>query len=432
MSNPSIQTEEKYSYNENTNKYIFHSGEKFGKNIVLGDKKVNSIVELYSNYDKRPYTMGEISLKMGIPKVVVEFIVKALGVTHDTLPFTKERIDAEPEDHLVDEMLDNKSFQINQKFEKLDWKKTQEDAQKWREFNQLTLNPLESFISGWTPPKYVPVKTVSVSNHKNSSEELIVGCSDWHYGLFAHERFLYNQKEWNIDETEKAVALYAQKLKKYISSHSFKTVNVCFMGDLSHTLTGETDKGTKLEAHPIAEEQLERAFNSMVAFVNELVSIHNNINVFACSGNHSALGDYVLVKMLSLYFRNDPRISFTVTNERFLTFKIHKNLFVVEHGYSAVSRDRLPAPGKGRETYVNNIILAKPKDLNGTDRIYYLSADQHHSESYEMTNFEGYMFPTLVGGCRHADNSGYKSRPRQTCLKVDVDGVEDVKYFYFD
>jgi hypothetical protein len=136
--------------------------------------------------------------------------------------------------------------------------------------------------------------------------------------------------------------------------------------------------------------------------------------------------------MLSLYFRNDPRISFTVTNERFLTFKIHKNLFVVEHGYSAVSRDRLPAPGKGRETYVNNIILAKPKDLNGTDRIYYLSADQHHSESYEMTNFEGYMFPTLVGGCRHADNSGYKSRPRQTCLKVDVDGVEDVKYFYFD
>jgi hypothetical protein len=204
------------------------------------------------------------------------------------------------------------------------------------------------------------------------------------------------------------------------------------MGDLSHTLTGETDKGTKLEAHPIGEEQLERAFNSMVAFVNELLSVHNNIQVYACSGNHSALGDYVLVKMLALYFRSDSRISFIITNKRFVTFKIEQNLFVVEHGYSSVSRDRLPAPGKGRETYVNNIILSKPEDLEGIKRNYYLSGDQHHTESYEMTNFEGYMFSTLVGGCRHADNSGYKSRPRQSCLTVDKQGVKEFVHFYFD
>ena len=63
----------------------------------------------------------------------------------------------------------------------------------------------------------------------------------------------------------------------------------------------------------------------------------------------------------------------------------------------------------------------------------YLSNMQHHSESYELTNVEGFMFPTLVGGCRHSDNSGYNSRQRQTALVVnDKEGVTSVKYFYFD
>jgi hypothetical protein len=431
MENETIQTKQKYTFNENTQKYVFHSQEKFGRNVVLGSKKVNTIIELYSNYDKFPHTMGDISKKLGIPKAVIEFIIKAMGITHDTIPFSQEKIEESDVDVLVDEMLDNKSFQINQKFEKLDWKRTQEDATKWREFTQLNVNPFKNFIENWVPPKYVPIKTVNKVK-SSSQQELIVGCSDWHYGLFAHERYLYNQKEWNIDETEKSVANYAEQLKEYISQKDFKKLNVCFMGDLSHTLTGETDKGTKLEAHPIGEEQLERAFNSMVAFVNELLSVHNNIQVYACSGNHSALGDYVLVKMLALYFRSDSRISFIITNKRFVTFKIEQNLFVVEHGYSSVSRDRLPAPGKGRETYVNNIILSKPEDLEGIKRNYYLSGDQHHTESYEMTNFEGYMFSTLVRGCRHADNSGYKSRPRQSCLTVDKQGVKEFVHFYFD
>lgn len=422
--------DKKYTYNEKTEKYVFHSEQKLGKNVVLGIKKVNAIVSLYSNYDKNPATMGDISKKMGIPKAVIEFIIRALHITHDTLPFTAERLEATDEDELVEEMVGNKAFNVNQKFEKLDWKLTQDDAQKWRLFKQSKLNPIESFIENWTPPKYVPVQTNV--KFKSTGKELIIGASDWHYGLFAHERYLYNQKEWNIDETEKAVKEYGLKLKAYLSINPFSKVNLCFMGDLSHTLSGETDKGTQLEAHPIAEEQLDRAFDSMVEFLNNILSVHSNIQVYACSGNHSALGDYVLVKMLSLYFKDDRRIKFIVTNKRFVTFKIFSNLFVMEHGYSSVSRDRLPAPGKGRETYVNNIILSKPGDLTGTERTYYLSADQHHMESYEMNAFEGYMFPTLVGGCRHADNSGYKSRPRQTCLSVDKSGVDEVKYFYFD
>ena len=104
----------------------------------------------------------------------------------------------------------------------------------------------------------------------------------------------------------------------------------------------------------------------------------------------------------------------------------------MEHGYAAVAKDRLPNGKKPRETYINNILMAKPELLNGVKYQYYLSADQHHSETYELTSVEGFMFPTLVGGCRHADNSGLRSRARQSCLIVSKKGVTDVKHFYFD
>ena len=433
MSNPDLQVEKKYTYNPNTGKYIFHSEHKFGKNIILGEKKINTIIELYSNYDKRPYTMGEISLKMGIPKDIVEFILRAMQITHDTLPYSAERIEEADEEELVDEMISNKAFRISQRFEKLDWKKTQDDALKWREFKQSSIEPFNRFLENWTPPKYIPIKTVNNTKRKTTSDkEMIVGCSDWHFGQIADGRYLYNQRDWNINETELTVKQYKNKLQQHIEDNEYSKINLCFLGDLIHTLTGETDKGTEIDASPIGEEQLDRAFNSIVDFVNGILEVHSNIEVFACSGNHSSLGDYIVIKMLSLYFKTDSRISFNITNKRFISFNIYDHMFMMEHGYSAVTRDRLPAAGKAREGYLNNLFLNKPQKLGNIKNMYYLSADQHHSESYEYTNIEGYMFPTLVGGCRYSDNSGYRSRSRQTSLVVTPEGVSDVKYFFFD
>jgi hypothetical protein len=104
----------------------------------------------------------------------------------------------------------------------------------------------------------------------------------------------------------------------------------------------------------------------------------------------------------------------------------------LDHGYSAVTKSRLPAPGSGRENYINNLFMTKPEQLQNAKRLYYISADQHHMESSELTNVEHYMFSTLVGGCRYADNSGYKSRPRQSALVVTEKGVTQFLHFFFD
>lgn len=425
-----LQSKEKYTFNKNNQKYIFHTEKKFGKNFVFKSEVINNIIKLYSNFDDTPMTMGEISKKMDIPKDVIKFILNALQITHDAVPFSDEKLLEKDENVLVEEAISHKRFAFLQKFEKKDWKETEEQAEKWKQFEYGILNPFERFLEKWQPPKYVPVKTIKQKN--KGDKELIIGATDWHYGLVANARYLYNQKEWNIEETKKSVQLYAQKLKAHITDYPYKTIRLWFGGDLIHTLSGFTDKGTKLEANPLGEEQLEQAFNSVIAFVEELLTAHSNIEVYACPGNHSALGDYVLVKMVSLYFRNDKRLKFDITNKQHISFRIYDNLFLMSHGYSSVSKARLPAMGAGRENFINNLFMAKPEALTGIKNKYFCSCDQHHNESYELTNVEGFMFSTLLGGCRHADASGYKSRPRQTCLVVDKEGVTAVQHYYFD
>lgn len=431
-----IVQERKYTFNSSDGKYVFHTEEKLGKNYVLDQSKVDTIIKLYSDFDKTPFTAGEIAQRTQTPKKVIEFVVNALGINHKSIPYTDETISNIREDDAVNELLIEKRASIEQKFERADWKNTIGDAEKWRRFQYLGVSAFDNILEKWNPPKYVPVNTPPKSN---GQKELIVGCSDWHYGLIASERYMYNQKEWNIDETKKSVSEYAKQLKEHIKEtnklggkSAYKRVTLGFLGDIIHGLDGFTDKGTKLEAHPLKEDQLEGAYNSVLHFIKEILSVAPKVRVLAVPGNHSSFGDYILMKMLEIYFKDELRITFDITSKRFVTFTVGKNLFLMDHGYAPTAKNRLPAPGSGRENYVNSLFMSKPEQLVGIDRRYYLSGDQHHMESYELTNAETYMFSTLVGGCKHADTSGYKSRPRQSCLVVDDTGVKQFMHFYFD
>jgi UDP-2,3-diacylglucosamine pyrophosphatase LpxH len=418
-----------YEYDLAKDEYTFFTAKKFGSDLVFTNSCINQIIKLYSKFSGN-LTSTEIGNKLGISSKVIQHILRVMHITHDSLSFTDEYISSKPAEEVVSETLEFKKTKIVEKLEKVEFNKIKENAEKWELFEHNYKNVIDSFLQNWTPPKYF-VPTLS-KDQKESDQELIVGCSDWHYGLIADERYLYAQKEWNISATEKTVEDYSNQLVSHIKENSYKRITLAFLGDLIHGLDGLTDKGTKLEAHPIQEAQLETALNSSLKFIQNLLTVHNNVRVLAVPGNHSSFGDYFLLKMLSLIFQNDHRITFEITNKRFLTFNVGQNLFLLDHGYSAVTKSRLPAPGSGRENYINNLFMTKPEQMQNAKRLYYISADQHHMESSELTNVEHYMFSTLVGGCRYADNSGYKSRPRQSALVVKEQGVTQFLHFFFD
>ncbi len=254
-------------------------------------------------------------------------------------------------------------------------------------------------------------------------------------GLAADERYLYFQNKWNTESLQEAMREYAIKVKQNLQERNYKfdAAVICLGGDLAHSLTGYTDKNTKLEAEHLGENQLDYSLTILFAFFEEILRLFPKVYVKAVSGNHDSVYDYAISRFLETYYRNEPRIEFEITTKRFLPFKIaENNLFVLEHGYSAKYKSKVPRAGAGRDSYIQNILLAKPELLQGIKNRYYITNDQHHLEVSEKMNYTMIISPALVGGDRYSDNVCLKSRPSQNLFIVDKNGLKEIVHLYFD
>ena len=180
----------------------------------------------------------------------------------------------------------------------------------------------------------------------------------------------------------------------------------------------------------IKEEQFNFAFNSIVKFIDKLLSLFPKVSVKSVKGNHNDVGDYILFKALEAYYRTEKRIAFDNFQTDHGLFRINKSLFIISHGYSAEYKGRLPASGKARESYVANLFLSKPEALIGVTQKVLITADQHHLEMKEYAEFEHYMLSTTVRGDKHSEAMGLNNISRQSCFVIDENGIKEIVYSY--
>jgi hypothetical protein len=429
-----LEFKKKYVFNRDTDQYVFLTDKKFGKNIVLESSLVKSLIIEYSNYDDDEQTGPDLSKKFGIPEKVLKEVFAILEFKHDSFPVLNEELhEGADQDKLIDDLLTAKKFNIYQNYQKKDWIETQDKAKKWEHFLQGQLHPLKDLLNTWKPPVISSLK--NEPHTFDEKETVLIGLSDLHYGLYAEaDGLFFSDKGWTIEDTKRVVQEYAEaiiaKLKKR-SSNLPKKVVICLMGDLIHTLTGETDKGTHLEAHPIGEKQLDFAFESLFIFVSSIASVFEEVEIKAVNGNHAYLGDYTIGKMLEVTLGKSKKFSFDLSTSRFLAFTIGNNGFVMDHGASSHTKSKLPTQKTPRSNYAQTVFLYS-KEVRNSDHRYYLVGDQHHLEHHEFNNFELIMFGTPSGGDRYADASVLVSRPRQSCLIFTDEGLSEVLHFYFD
>jgi hypothetical protein len=423
---------QKYTFNKELKKYVFHSEKKFGKNLVYSKDKIDTIIKLYSNFDKQPLTAGEISLKLDIPKDVIIYILKELKVTHDSLPFTEEVLGENEEDSLVDEMINSKAFNVLQKFEKADWKKTQEDAEKWRLLKHGKLSPFEEFLKKWNPPKLVPFKSNNLNDPK-SDKVFTVVLSDLHFGASANSRYMFNRPDWSTEKTVEAVDKYATEIVKEVKSRNYK-FNKCLiigLGDLIHSALGKTARGTELIYDCIKEEQFDYALTSLLHFYKRMVELFGKVESHDVGGNHHYELDMALFRALNMYFKEDKRISFTHHASRPSAFKCGNTLIMMDHG--ADSKERVYVPtGAKLEKHVQSILINNQNLLHDVKTKLFIMGDRHHFEHIEFGTFEFIMFGTILGADEHANVNNWYNRARQSIMVLDNTGLKEIIHVYFD
>lgn len=423
----------KYVYNKEDDKYVMYLRAANGSIVLTGDV-VRGIKENYSNWYNNDHTINEVCRNYKIPRNYMVEILRVLEITHDSEPITDEQLKDRDVEEVANDLLQKKKFQLHQEFQKKSWKETEEAASKWFKLQEGVYDPFTNFLNTWTPPKHTPVKYTGPAQGKNKkSKTLLVGLSDIHFGAKTNTNESYRSKGYSTEEAVTTIEKYAEDIKEIVQdrNHGFSECVLTSLGDILHTTgSGFTTKGTMLVHDCIKEEQFNFAFNSIVGFIDNLLSLFPKVKVKSVKGNHNDVGDYILFKALEAYYRTDKRICFDNFQTDHGLFKLHNCLFIISHGYSAEYKGRLPAAGKARESYVANLFLSKPEALIGITQKVLLTADQHHLEMREYAEFEHYMLSTTVRGDKHSEAMGLNNIARQSCFVIDDTGVREIVYCY--
>ena len=427
-----LQVSKDYIFNPKTNKYVFQTEKKFGRNLVFSKVKVDTIIKLYSNFDKQPATAGEIALKMGIPKESIVHILRVLKITHDALPFSKEKIEEIAEDELVEEMANSKSFNIQQKFEKRDWKQTQEDAEKWRELTYNVIQPIERKLSNWNPPKYVPLKK-KVTKGK---VDIICSLNDLHIGELTNSKKLFHGRDYNSQIAEKIIEDYCDNIISDLKekNQAVDTATIVMNGDFVHScLNGTTVQGTKLSSDLINEELFEKGLNIATKFVSKFNEAFPKVVVKILKGNHEGVVASYIGYALQQYFRMEKAVNIEVIRSWATIFKINKLAVLAFHGGSdTLKHANVPRQDGQMRSYIQELFLAKQSEIADCTNRIVISGHTHAFTHKDMGSFDFYVMGTSVLGDSYADTMNFpRSKPRQNCLIIRDSKVAETLHYYF-
>ena len=110
------------------------------------------------------------------------------------------------------------------------------------------------------------------------------------------------------------------------------------------------------------------------------------------------------------------------------------NLIVMEHGYSAKYKSKVPTADKSKETYIQKLLIEKIGSFS--DPIahrYFIMGDRHHYSQKEMSSFEFIQLPSLMAHDEYSDALNLSSRPRQVAFIMDKHmGITESINHYFD
>lgn len=425
-----------YVYNKEEDKYIVYL-RSANRHIVVPGERHRAMLSAYSNWDGNPATINELCRNFEFPRSWFTEYKTIMGWTHDREPITNEELQNRNEDDIINDLLQRKRFAIYQKFQKADWKDTQEDANKWRAFQANQLNPFESTLASWNPPALNSINSNLLLTDPASDQWFVCGCFDWQIGAKADGKYLFRQKDWSTDLAKEAIEKFAYQIVYDIASRKqkFAGCEILLGGDLHHGFHGTTAKGTRLEVDALREDQFDALITCLTYLIGTLQQVFGQVNVRAVRGNHDGFDFYPAMKTVEAYFRAIPDIKFHIYSSRTALFRVGPVLMLLDHGASDCYKAEIPkhtGNGKARESYIQSLLLGHPDELIGVKQKIFIQGDKHHYEQLEYNDFESFMFGALPLGDKYADNLNLHGRPRQNCLVINNNGVKEVLHYYFD
>ena len=394
-----IKQRDRYTFNAETQTYVFHL-HGAAKAVVMSAERVDQIVSDYSNLGAKA-SLNQIARENGIARPVVRGILKALGpITHDSLPFTQEVIDASEDDELIERARELRQAKVYRKIEREKWRDVEKDAQKLRKFEEFVLQPLKTWMKKTAPAYAAPVLRLQPSKEPFT---LFLGITDEHFGKPGPK---WTGAEYNRDIQKRLSRKLIPRLFSRIQHLGRPEQIIVPVGsDGLHfdrlMSTPSTTRGTPMSLDGDASPRgIVAQYVSYKVEQFDLVSQFGNVSAWFMPGNHDELSSIFLTECLRGWF--SKREDITVSDSTFsLRAELYgETLIATYHGHDLRVRD------------LGEIIPKRFPKLWGRSRFRYCFTGHYHTERElpAKSDITILRMPSFCGTDEWHFEQGYSSR----------------------
>jgi hypothetical protein len=391
---------ENYYYDENRDIYVVHLPSK-NRPFAIRGEFWRSIRSSYSNWDESPSTVNEICRKFSLSRRTVIELIRCMGLTHDSSPYTDEYMAVAEEEELVKDLLRQKEERILVKSQRKQWAKVKKEAERYRDLSRF-LDEVKSRLSD------IEVSELELEEYNHSEYIAIISPTDFHWGKLGSS---YMLDPYSRPIAKDRLFTATKDLLERISIRGLpERIFLAIGGDGLHIDNQQkaTTRGTPQDCDGSPSELAASYVRLCVEYV-EFVKQYCNVTVFVVPGNHDFYTSAILREAISAWFRKDDSVDvFDDLNSRQTTL-YGNSLISFIHGDNGSIKD-YPT------------ILASEKALMwGKSKWRFIFCGHLHTER-ELPQFGDtvvYRMPSLAGTDEYHFNKGYKSRKALVAYIVD-------------
>ena len=419
--NPYIH-ESAYYHNPHTDSYIF-SLPGVPKPVVLPGSVVRDIQRAYSSYDGQMSTINECARTFKLPRAWLIKILRSLGVTHDSLPFTPEEMAERGDNSLIEEAAQLRAAALYKRLERDKWSDIQRSAAKWNSFEINFLRPIVATLEDRPSIPQVPKLELRQPDFPYVA---VVGLSDLHHGKYSDpgEAGEEYNREITRERLFKSTKSALEKLVVFGAPEKFiLPIGSDFLQSDNDNNT--TTRGTPQDSDGTPAEMFVTGCQLMEDYVEILRQVAP-VHLVLMSGNHDRLLGLAVFLTLEALYRDatDVEVLKDYTCRQYVSYG--NNLIGFVHG-DGVKKTGDLAGHMAREV---------PMDWASCDHKTIYTGHLHY-EKVEVDVAFGVtrrQLPSLSGPDRWHHRAGYVGAPKALPLFIhdEREGVVGIVYGKFD
>lgn len=396
-----------YTFDKEKSVYIFYALPGQKGPVSVSKEKIEALVWDYSNHTGG-LSVNEVCRKYGISRPALIGLLRCLGKTHDSTPFTDEELAEGREDALAESLLRAKEHRVLVKAEKAYYRQVTDQAEKYGILDKIIMPRLEQMMTERSAPSPI---TLDIKHRANGTHAVVIGLTDLHVG----KRGVCG---WDMEKAKSAaVETCLESMKQAIEKWGVPALWILPCGsDMIHVdnYLNTTTKGTSQDVDGDPVDMLMVAFTLLEQIVEGLRA-SAPVKVVAIPGNHDRVLGLSVGLMLKARFDKDWDISVEIGKDGTVYHRHGNSLLGFNHG-DMISPKDLPALMSSDQSEAWGECKGSWEWFTGHWHGHKVRADEYNG-------CRVWTMPSLSGTDRWHKLKGYSHNRRQVALyRVDEEG----------